>query len=319
MTYEIREAFIGGKSAKIDSLSWENLKTSKQTLVSLLAIEELFNLLAESYLDFEKCLFEKHIDHLKRSGAPGDLELFASETKDIVNLRVLNFLTCTKSFLDQTPQHKKKLPQTKEAEFKESTSRSFDRCIEYRIAEALRNLAQHAILPIGYIAYSHKHECASGRSEPRVPSRTKLTIEPAFSAKDFDSNKIKAKTRAEVAGLEVEWICAKSVIRMYVRELNTIHIETLEATRDQLKIAEAHFDKAYGDFPSDSPRFLEIWDKATDEKHFLKQTLPSMVYRRRERWFGLANVASDYYSTEITRPSNNKKKFILSDERIWVP
>ncbi|WP_300177840.1 hypothetical protein [Rhodoferax sp.] len=103
------------------------------------------------------------------------------ELRSTINRRVVNLLTATRLYLDQTPQRLSDCataPEDARSEFRQRTRDHYDATFGYRFLEALRNHVQHCGLAVHRLSLNKKW---IGEGEDRV---LELSIQP-FAEKRY--------------------------------------------------------------------------------------------------------------------------------------
>lgn len=164
---------IGGSElVEIDETSFVELKKAKEALVTMIGVEQKFDLLVENYFDYERELFELALRHSLRFDSE-----WASFQGDIagVSRRVANLLSAAKLYLDQT-QHD--LRALRPSSWSPSCCCSHPRMKSVLVLDsyasdevstgwysAAYGLASHS-LGVAARAFRRQTKCGNGGSEP---------------------------------------------------------------------------------------------------------------------------------------------------------
>jgi len=133
--------------------------------------------------------------------------------------------------------------------------------------------------------------------------------------------KLNRPTRGEIAGLKVEKLDAKTLIRKYVADFAACHTVLKDSTEWVLDQAGAYIEDAYvllsrakgGDARSIDLQKENINGDA--ETFHLKRENPATVKNLRARWRRLPAAARTFVSSE---PIFEKDTFLGSDASLWV-
>ena len=135
---------------------FEALSEAKTGHLSVLFIEEKFDLLAENYLEFEDAMLGSTNRHMVHKDQ--DYEWFQVE-RNLFNRRLVNLLSACRSYVDYAKHHVHVvLPgdQAASDKLEAAFSKHYDALLGYRVMEALRNFVQHRGFPIHAVSYSGK-------------------------------------------------------------------------------------------------------------------------------------------------------------------
>ena len=96
--YLIAESFMGGGRKEISKQKFDLILQHRKTLRALFDIEEVFDLFANSFLEFESHLIGSTIEYSYRF--PYDLESrdFFSRIRSGINLRLVSLLTSSRAY-----------------------------------------------------------------------------------------------------------------------------------------------------------------------------------------------------------------------------
>jgi hypothetical protein len=136
------------------------LTCSLTGIIRMLRVEEQLDLVLENYLDFENGLLSLATRHMI-SGTL-DYDNHQLDRNLIVNRRLSNVLNACRGYLDHTPHHLnglndlsgKKIASLSKS-FKVFTNIEYEKCLGYRVMEALRNYTQHQGFPTT-VLYEHR-------------------------------------------------------------------------------------------------------------------------------------------------------------------
>lgn len=135
----------------LEKSQYDSIKRAREVLSNGLAMEEKYEILISNYLEFEKEIFEHAAQLMVRS--PYDYEDFF-QVRMSFNRRLVNLLTAARLYVDQLYRHvKAAIPdmQNVKKNIESMFSKEYDKKLEYRFMEALRNYVQHRGIPVHWI------------------------------------------------------------------------------------------------------------------------------------------------------------------------
>ena len=162
LTYEITILALGKyDSIPISSAEFAGIRAANRFLSFALGLEEKLDMILENYAELERTLLDLALNH---AIFPGKILALLDDGSNLINRRIVNFLTTTRLYLDQmkhgfsTIYGKKSETYEKAEEF---THHEYDSVLGYRVMEALRNHTQHRSLPTHGIYFPMTRDDAS--------------------------------------------------------------------------------------------------------------------------------------------------------------
>src|SRR5688572_9822556 len=195
---------------------YEALAEAKTGHLSVLFIEEKFDLLVENYLELEDAMLRSTNRHMVHKDQ--DYEWFQVE-RNLFNRRLVNLLSACRSYVDYAKHHVHVvLPGDQAASDKLETafSEHYDALLGYRVMEALRNFVQHRGFPIHVVSYSGKWVGPKNDASLRFG----LSIFTKTIYLDDDGFKKAVLGELEALGGRVD---LKPLVREYVAALSEVH------------------------------------------------------------------------------------------------
>lgn len=204
-------------------------KTAKAKLVTLVGIEEKFDLLMENYADYEQEILNLALSYMLFRDM--SYPWFRSNDK-VLTRRLANLLSAARLYVDQV---KHDLATAYGAEscmvqkIRGKFSAEHDGRLGYRVMEATRNYMQHRSLPIRGTTYGQS------RDESQGQVRLKFSVAPSIDvAKLRGDAKFKASVLNELEKIGSD-VPITPLVREYVEGLGVAH----ESLRDMtMKDAE---------------------------------------------------------------------------------
>lgn len=200
----------------ISKKNFEEAEQSYHTLQLSVFAEEKFDAIARNFLEFESDMLTSVLE-TSHVGFGEGMEQMA--IRRLLNRRMTNVLTATKSYIDHM-HHAAKTLFNKDQRYYEVSHRfsyHYDTSFAYRVFEALRNYSQHCGFPIHSVGYSTRvlHH--------RVGAPMKCTVSPMLDVGILKSDgKFSAKVLKEIEALGNQ-ISLKSLAREYVACLAEVH------------------------------------------------------------------------------------------------
>ena len=136
----------------IDESSFVAIRDSLSILRHALAIEEKYEIVVRNFIELEREVLSVAVEDSLRSG---DVYLQSFETRSSLNVRVVNFLTSVRLYLDQLPGHLRRCISCDDSSetVKALKREQYDSVFEYRFMEALRNYVQHNGVPVHLVVF----------------------------------------------------------------------------------------------------------------------------------------------------------------------
>lgn len=211
----IRQNVIGPvPELSISNEQYETVVDARTTLTSAFAIEESYDLLIGNYVEVEQeLLTATAINAVRNFNAYH--EFF--DLRSTINRRVVNLLTATRLYLDQTPQRLSDCSTTPEkarSEFKQRTRDHYDATFGYRFLEALRNHVQHCGLAVHRLSLNNKW---IGEGEDRV---LELSIQPFTEKRHLITD---GSFKNKILNEMPEQVVLTLVIRDYLQCIGDLH------------------------------------------------------------------------------------------------
>lgn len=218
MNYSLRRLAINyPQFVALSEDEYKEAKEANNSLIGILNIEEAYNILIETYVDFEQGL----LDLALRKLAFQDYEAVSSIGEiHRLNLKLASFLTTVRLYMDQSPKNLVQLykrssgvlDQLKSVKEEERSSH-----FGFRVMEQLRNLIQHQGLPIFAMEY--------GRSlkNKRADKHIVLSVTPFINLHDLKNARgITTTLKAEIESKQNK-TDLRPLMREYVESIGRIH------------------------------------------------------------------------------------------------
>lgn len=218
MPLAIVQAVMGNaKSTPISIQIHGNTKKRISKIKSMIAAEQMFDVVFSNYVDLEKQMIEATSDHMFYMTT--DHSRF-QEAKLSISRRIINLLTANRMYVDQIPQHVLNIlgenDQAAQA-FQSIFSEMYDKHLAYRFFEALRNYVQHRGFPIQSCTYPSKW--VDDGDTRRIEFNCSFYLEISELKTDGKFKKAVLKELEEIG----EQIDIKEMARVYMECIYQIH------------------------------------------------------------------------------------------------
>jgi hypothetical protein len=237
MEYFLRKEVMGQPpQVAISEPDFAASKNARNVLVAGFAIEEKYEVLIASYVEFERKILDASVWSMVRNFV-GYYDFF--ELRLAMNICLINLLTSARMYVDQLPRHVKECVPRRRAKALFSTEH--DAHPEYRLMEALRNHVQHHGLPV------HSASLGSRWTGIKADEFVEFSLEVAVLRSLLEENdKFNAKVLAEMPPN----VDLKVATRRYLESLSNVHAGVrglIEASIDNARrtLEDAH--KRYGE------------------------------------------------------------------------
>lgn len=193
---------------------------AKEALVTMIGIEQKFDLLLENYADYERELLNLALHHSMHR----DLD-WASTQDDLaaVSRRLANVLSAARLYVDQV-RHDLSTTLGKEHDVSRTVatglSTQYDGRLGYRVMESLRNLMQHRSLPIDHLKYASDAQ----------PNGVRFGTVPCMEPGRLKEGGLKA-TVAEELEAQGKEVAVTPLLREYIEGLAAVHEAFRAASR----------------------------------------------------------------------------------------
>lgn len=215
--YVMRRLVLGSRaSVEITKDNYEHLCQLTDQLKHLLDVEEKFDILKENYFELESTILTEALrEMVTRTFDSIEFQIL----RRLLARRIANFLSSTRLYLDSLPYHSRVVLKHHEAALSEiigMPSSEYDRSENYRIAEALRNYAQHRSLPLHGLSVRMKKDM------DKNPSELAYSLSPSLAYVNLHADgKFKAAVLDELRGKDP--IPLKPILRSYTESIGAIH------------------------------------------------------------------------------------------------
>ena len=229
--------FDDRREAEITKSEFDEVQSANAGLQLLLALEEKLDLVLANYLEYERELLRLALDHLVWGASKWSTHRAA---RHAVNLRIINFLSTTRLYLDQVSHDLVALFGKDSAETQEveaARRAEYDSSLAFRVLEALRNHVQHRAMAVHELAFPILLDSDA------EPMTAQYSVVPFLHvAKLADDSSFKKSVLAELCESGPE-TSLTPLIRAYVASLGRIHTIVRRLTKRSLSRWEQVIDR----------------------------------------------------------------------------
>jgi hypothetical protein len=231
VVYNLRIWAAGhGPGVEISAAEYTALVRALERIYLATGLEEKLDLLLENYLEYERellhlalqsCLFTSIDNH----------RVFREV--QLIDRRVINLLTAARMYVDQVKHSVSRYFDPGSApDVSALFSAEYERYLEYRIAEALRNHAQHRALPV------HQLSWPSGWEEMNaLQQRLRFCVIPSILVEELvNEGEFKPSVLAELQKTGKESFPLTPILRQYVECLASVHAAVRQCLSSQAEL-----------------------------------------------------------------------------------
>lgn len=308
-SYSLREDFLNGKSFQIDAAQYDKLEMALSIVVSTLNLEEVFQVFAQSFLEFEEELLKSSLEYAYDwPENEHSLKDFFKKIRRRLNVRIITILTAFRSYDDQASRilaHSPYLEQVLEIN-KQARKAAYDNNLSYRVCNDLRNYAQHRELPLGGFSLGGKSNLirdeAGNLKKDGVGYGVSLWLN---LAKLREASQTKSALRSELEEIDEEKMDINWLIRSFASSVYSRHQQLRTALKPLVEDAGLKISEAYAwasEEKGTDAKFLSLWKN--DDKRPMRQDLPDLALRDLSSYSSLNNATHVYISSQINSGSD---------------
>lgn len=246
MKYTLRKRVIGKvPEIEITEGQYAEFEIARSKLLNAFGVEEKYEVVIVSYLEFEKQMLAAAADNMVRR--PVDYsDIF--NVRLGMNIRLINLLTAIRMYVDQLNQNVQKcIPSDVDVKEKVANlfSTEYDGNIDYRFMEALRNYVQHRGFPV------HLTQQGMKWTSMGDDGLLEFTMELSSQHSNLkEDDKFKKKVLLEMD----DKIDLKAATRHYVESISNVHesvrsmiTESVMSARELIEDAHSQYATVYTD------------------------------------------------------------------------
>lgn len=236
MKYILRILALGKyPEIDLDKENFESIKRAKAALSDGLAMEANYEILISNYLDFETEILKQAAQLMIRYPLDYD-DFFTSRIG--FNRKLINLLTAARLYVDQLSSHVGGIivgNTNIKDHIKNLFSEEYDKSLEYRFMEALRNHVQHRGLPVHWTQFKGSSD-ESGEDRKLVYSM-ELASQKAYLQEDSEFKKNVLEELPDKVDL-------KASTRIYIEGISKVHVAFRKIVDGPLREARLVIEKA---------------------------------------------------------------------------
>ncbi|HEV8240440.1 MAG TPA: hypothetical protein VGS57_13810 [Thermoanaerobaculia bacterium] len=241
MFYNLRIWALGyGPGIALTGEEYADLLGAIERTYLATGVEEKLDLLLENFLEYERELLDIALHHSLFTPLD-DHRVF--HDAQLINRRVVNLLTAARMYVDQVKHAVSayfKSASASQPDVAALLSAEYDDNLEYRIAEALRNYAQHQDLPVHELSWPSAWE---GMNEPQ--HRLRFWVTPSIMVDELaTAGDFKASVLAELRATGKKSFPLTPILRRYVESLASVHSKLREVLASQATLDHQTVDTA---------------------------------------------------------------------------
>lgn len=221
---------------EISDDEFTRITTAKRHLLTLLGLEEKFDLVLENYLEYERELLRLNLQRMLLQDCDG-----SSSMTDIqlLNRRLANHVLTARLYLDRV-QHELKAIYREDSPLpgllKQKIAEQYDNARGFRIIEAMRHYLQHRNLPVHELI--HRMEPDNSCSPPQF----RYILEPYVEVLQLrDDPQFKRSVLAELEQMG-KLVNVTPLVRQHIEALCRVHQELRKHTAQDIEVWEQVMD-----------------------------------------------------------------------------
>lgn len=206
---------------KLSEDEFNQLKTAKRNLLEFLFIEEKLELILANYLEIERESFNISLNSMMF--CKDDWSSYMDEIS-ILNLKIVNFLSTTRLYLDQSSKAISLIYEKDSNQFRifqDKCKEEYDSNLSYRAMTAIRNHVQHYDLPVHELVRGNQ---LIGNQPENFRRKNYIQVYSKISTLN-ENEKFKKSVLNELQKEFGEKVDLILLIRQYLVSLGKIHVE----------------------------------------------------------------------------------------------
>ena len=271
---------------------FEKIASACGKMENVLYLEEKFAFLIENHRELEIEALKNTV--MKCAWSPKEWSDWVSDTH-LFNRRIVNLLTTTRLYTDQTPQHLACVfgkASTEVKMFNDLLSAKYDSSFAYRLLDAIRNYSQHAGLPLHGL-YRYEKVLDKKQRDSTWFHCIGFMLE---TKKVLADAKFKKSVAMEIEQEAKDRIDLRPLILEYVGLLAETHEEIRKHISPHVEVWSGVIQKAiddYGHPPASYGLGLALVEQESEGRFVSKHHLNAEVGKR---YLGLVSTYSDLSS-----------------------
>ncbi|KUO78090.1 MAG: hypothetical protein APF81_08120 [Desulfosporosinus sp. BRH_c37] len=301
----MEELLTNNHSWEIEDSDFIRVKDAYKTCLSLLWVEEKFNIVSDNFYEWEQEIKNSYDFLVESQSDSPDCDIIMKEhgTKEIIilNRRLSNILNSIRMYRDQVLHDLSALENELKIKFESETNRQYDKSFSYQLMELVRNYMQHQGLIIERItAIIPFSRVVKGELWYFVESNYQ-------SLKKIDKFKQKIKLMGHITD-QAEWINLVGVLREYYSQIIELHNYFRTITNEMCNNAITDINKIVINIYKFLPvKVIAFYGEKNSE--VFQDFLLQMTYLERLKTYRQIDIELD-----VTKYYVGKKIYIESDK-----
>lgn len=277
------------------------VKNAYNTCLTLLWIEEKFNILSQNYDEWEEEIKSSYDFFLRNQNSDPDCShrqnQFGLKEIIILNRRLNNFLSSVRLYQDQVSHNLSSLEEitskTLLQNFQQKASALYDSSLSYQLMEFIRNYMQHQGLIVNKLTVIVPF---SRKIDDCLPYFIEIDLNELRSVQKFNA---KIKLKHELDG-QCRWLNLIGIMREYYQHLSELHEELRDITSAISDDAEQEINKFVKDYYNDFtiPSFAFESNEPT-ESFLLQMPYLCLLKRRRAKSYMIKHAERKVFREKI--------------------
>lgn len=294
MVYKLVHQHTEREVLVINESEFLEIKKLKHVMLTILNIEEKYNMLLENYVEYESTMLDIGLNQAVFANYAWTSLLDQIYT---MSRRIINLLTTSRLYLDHIYGDVKDITSPEASQrVKEKANEEYDAHLSYRIMEALRNYVQHKGLPVDNIRFDT--ERVSDEQH-----RYKITL--SLKVTKLRGSGFKSSVLQEMTNLTPD-LELKLPIREYMDSLACIHRTVRDEVSELLVTYEKIFkiwQQKYSDATEqDKQKMYYLTAVAYNSDKIIEEkiTLVAEIFPRHNRLIVKNTTYTDFSMQNIT-------------------
>ena len=242
---QIMEEFLTSATSQlISDDNFNKVKNAYELCLTLLWIEEKFNIITANFLEFEQEVYDAYnfisVNTNDKSESDEIIKIYGRDKIISLNRRIANILGSIRMYRDQVSHDLSKIDTELKEQFTKQTNIQYDKSLGYQIMEFIRNYMQHEGMIIERLTAIIPFFNRTPTTE--ILLFAEVSYRRLEQIKGF-SNKIKLKDSIEKG---LEWINIIELLRQYYIGIINLHNFYRKSTENLFAGAIYNIEKVVG-------------------------------------------------------------------------
>jgi len=225
---------------------FESIKRASTILQNGRKLEEIYDILISSYLDFEKEVFYQAVELMVYTPLDYEQDFYTIEVA--LTRKLISLFTVVRLYRESGGRFIKMITGGNKDYIKRAFSAAANRDIEFQYLEVLRDYVQHQDLPVHLTRIERYRDSKGPRKEDAFVSTIEIFSRKNYLKKPRKRQKNKEKDLLETLPGDLN---LKSAVRIYVEGVSNVHASVRKLVDEPLAEARIIFQeqhKRYNEF-----------------------------------------------------------------------